>query len=45
VELVAGQKYQLPAGKWKINGDPSVYEGGIEFYVATTGNYVISEGE
>ena len=45
VELMAGQKYRFPAGKWRINDDPSVYEGGIEFYVAVSGTYVISEGE
>ena len=45
VELIAGQKYRFPAGKWLVNDDPSVYEGGIEFYVAVSGTYVISEGE
>ena len=45
VKLEAGQKYLLPAGKWVIQGDPTVYRGGTEFYAATSGTFSFSEGE
>ena len=45
MELEAGRKYVLPAGKWVIQGDPTVYRGGMEFYATTSGTFVFSEGE
>ncbi|MDE7232080.1 MAG: hypothetical protein K2N37_03285 [Lachnospiraceae bacterium] len=37
--LKPGVPYQLAAGKWKINGDSTVYQGGGTFYVITDGHY------
>ena len=44
-ELSAGQEYRLPEGKWVIDGDTTVYEGGMVFYVPKSGTYNIKEGE
>lgn len=45
VELWSGDKYQFQGGTWMIEGDNTVYEGWIEFYVPTSGTYTIKEGE
>ena len=37
--LKAGVKYHLGAGSWKVGGDKSVYQGGIDFYVTAGGSY------
>lgn len=37
--LKAGVKYHLAAGKWKIDGDKSVYQGDSDFYVNNDGDY------
>ncbi len=37
--LKAGVKYHLAAGKWKVNGDKTVYQGDSDFYVREDGNY------
>lgn len=37
--LKAGVKYHLAAGKWKVNGDKTVYQGDSDFYVKEDGNY------
>lgn len=37
--LRAGVKYHLAAGKWKVDGDKSVYQGGNDFYVKADGSY------
>lgn len=37
--LKAGVKYHLAAGKWKIDGDKSVYQGDSDFYVKNDGDY------
>lgn len=42
-ELQAGTKYQLGEGSWQVSGDPSVYVGGNEFYVGTTGSYTFTK--
>ena len=44
-ELVAGMQYRFPTGKWKLVGDPTVYSGGMVFYVPKNGMYIIEEGE
>ncbi|MDE7358934.1 MAG: hypothetical protein K2N39_05795, partial [Lachnospiraceae bacterium] len=38
-ELKAGVKYHLAGGKWKVDGDKSVYQGGNDFYVTADGSY------
>ncbi|MDE6405328.1 MAG: hypothetical protein K2M20_06725, partial [Lachnospiraceae bacterium] len=37
--LKAGVKYHLAEGKWKVDGDGSVYPGGNDFYVKADGSY------
>lgn len=37
--LKSGKEYQLAAGKWKLSGDKSVYQGSSTFYVGSDGNY------
>lgn len=37
--LYAGTAYQLGGGNWKVDGDSTVYQGGIAFYVSVDGNY------
>lgn len=37
--LKAGVKYHLAEGKWKVDGDKSVYQGGCDFYVRVDGSY------
>lgn len=37
--LKAGVKYHLAEGKWKLDGDKSVYPGGRDFYVTADGSY------
>ncbi|MDE5716143.1 MAG: hypothetical protein K2I53_00745, partial [Lachnospiraceae bacterium] len=37
--LKAGVKYHLAEGKWKVDGDKSVYPGGSDFYVTADGSY------
>lgn len=37
--LKAGVKYHLAEGKWKVDGDKSVYQGGSDFYVTADGTY------
>lgn len=37
--LKAGVKYHLAEGKWKVDGDKSVYRGGNDFYVTADGTY------
>lgn len=45
VELTAEQRYVFPEGNWRIEGDSSIYAGGMAFYVPTTGTYSILRGE
>lgn len=40
--LKAGEKYHLTAGKWKVDGDKSVYSGDSDFYVTVDGNYTFT---
>ena len=37
--LKPGVSYQLTAGKWKVGGDSTVYQGGRSFYVSSSGDY------
>lgn len=37
--LKADQKYQLAAGKWKVDGDSTIYQGGRTIYVKAAGDY------
>lgn len=37
--LKAGVKYHLAEGKWKVDGDKSVYQGDSDFYVKSDGDY------
>lgn len=41
--LKAGVKYHLTDGKWKLDSDKSVYQGGNDFYVSADGNYTFSK--
>lgn len=41
--LKAGVKYHLAEGKWKVDGDKSVYQGGNDFYVNADGSYTFSK--
>ena len=41
--LKAGVKYHLADGKWKLDSDKSVYQGGNDFYVSADGNYTFSK--
>lgn len=41
--LKTGVKYHLAEGKWKVDGDKSVYQGGSDFYVAADGSYIFSK--
>ncbi|MCR4609223.1 MAG: hypothetical protein K5750_05945 [Eubacterium sp.] len=38
VVLQGGKKYNLGSGKWKVNGDSTIYNGG-SFYVKSAGEY------
>lgn len=40
--LKVGIKYHLADGRWKVNGDKTVYYGGNDFYVTTDGTYQFS---
>lgn len=40
--LKAGVKYHLAEGRWKVDGDKSVYQGGSDFYVTADGTYRFS---
>ena len=42
-ELKVGVKYHLAEGKWKVDGDKSVYQGGRDFYVPANGSYQFSK--
>ncbi|MGN0350518.1 MAG: YDG domain-containing protein [Roseburia sp.] len=39
VKLSKGTAYQFGEGEWKVNGDPTTYNGGSTFYVTTDGEY------
>ncbi len=41
-DLKAGEKYHLAEGKWYVEGDKSVYQGGSDFYVTADGSYRFS---
>ncbi len=41
-DLKAGEKYHLAEGKWYLEGDKSVYQGGSDFYVTADGSYRFS---
>lgn len=41
--LKAGVKYHLAEGKWKLDRDSSVYQGGNDFYVNADGSYAFSK--
>ena len=43
--LEKGEKYTLPEGKWKINGDNTVYAGGSVFYAQNEGLYIFTKVE
>jgi len=38
-KLRGGKEYKLGAGKWKVKGDNTVYNGGMNFYVSDEGEY------
>lgn len=37
--LLRGKQYKLGSGNWKVDGDNTVYNGDISFYVNTDGDY------
>ncbi len=37
--LQAGTSYKLAEGKWQVDGDSTIYQGGSAFYVKTDGDY------
>lgn len=39
IYLEAGEKFTIPEGKWKIDGDETIYYGGTVFYVTKEGLY------
>ncbi|MGN0373967.1 MAG: hypothetical protein ACI4EN_00585 [Butyrivibrio sp.] len=39
IKLYTQKAYKLGAGKWKVNNDSTVYNGGISFYVTEEGEY------
>lgn len=41
--LKTGVKYHLAAGNWQVDGDTSVYQGDIDFYVKGNGDYKFSK--
>jgi len=45
MELVENQKYCFPEGNWKLEGDDTIYRGGMEFFIMYTGTFVITEVE
>ena len=42
-KLKANIKYILGSGTWTVNGTPTIYEGGSEFYVEADGTYTFSQ--
>lgn len=42
-KLEANIKYILGSGTWTVNGTPTIYEGGSEFYVEVDGTYTFSQ--
>lgn len=44
-KLKANTRYVLGNGTWTVNGTPTIYEGGSEFYVATDGTYTFSQSQ
>ena len=43
VLLVSGQAYNLGSGKWKIEGDDTIYNGGGSIYISTPGEYTFTK--
>lgn len=43
VSLVSGQAYNLGSGKWKIEGDSTIYNGGGSIYISTPGEYTFTK--
>ena len=41
--LVGSEGYKLSGGKWKVNGDSTVYSGGRDVYVKKDGSYTFSK--
>lgn len=41
--LKANTKYKLGSGTWTVEGDPTIYEGGREFYVEVEGTYTFKQ--
>lgn len=39
LRLKSGEAYQLESGRWKVQGDATIYEGGNTFYVTSDGEY------
>lgn len=37
--LIRGEEYKLGSGLWKVNGDNTVYNGNLSFYVTNDGEY------
>lgn len=42
-KLKANTKYVLGGGTWTVEGDPTIYEGGREFYVEVEGTYTFKQ--
>lgn len=42
-KLKANTKYILGSGTWTVNGTPTIYVGGSEFYVEADGTYTFSQ--
>lgn len=44
-KLKANTKYVLGSGTWTVEGDPTIYEGGSEFYVEVEGTYLFKQSQ
>lgn len=44
-KLKANTKYVLDSGTWTVEGDPTIYEGGSEFYVEVEGTYLFKQSQ
>lgn len=44
-KLKANTKYKLGSGTWTVEGDPTIYEGGSEFYVKVERTYLFKQSQ
>lgn len=44
-KLKANTKYVLGSGTWTVEGDPTIYEGGSEFYVEVERTYLFKQSQ